>query len=273
MSLYNKLNSENKESYDNLDNIQVSLQPENSYFLHGVAGCSKTFSALQHAKKFIAKTNPDERDEDQNIRFIEFIDLIKLAQKSFAKGDEGWEARRQLEEYKTSFYLILDDMGTEKQTEFVDQAVYEIINWRHGNNMITVFTSNHSLEEIGEKYHARISSRITKMCGIENIIQGENIDYRKFKKDKPVQKHDPTNIFAKNKALPDKTRTQEQKHCQMLERTAYLLAGIRNKNEKLYSDIKSGKNTRWNLLIAKSIQAVEEDQLESIFDFSEAIQV
>lgn len=74
---------------------------------------------------------------------------------------------RDLASYKG--VLILDDVGAEKMTEWVSEAMYIIINTRYENCLPTILASNLSLEDIGETVGDRIPSRITEMCHIEKI--------------------------------------------------------------------------------------------------------
>jgi DNA replication protein DnaC len=62
--------------------------------------------------------------------------------------------------------LILDDLGTEKVSDWVLQSMYQIINARYVQMRQTVITSNHSLEELRSRIGDRIPSRIAEMCEV-----------------------------------------------------------------------------------------------------------
>lgn len=65
--------------------------------------------------------------------------------------------------------LVIDDIGTEKPTDFDKAQIFEIINERYENKKPIIYTSNCSLEEITTKYddfgriYSRISGSVIKM--------------------------------------------------------------------------------------------------------------
>ncbi|MDE7055624.1 MAG: ATP-binding protein [Oscillospiraceae bacterium] len=56
--------------------------------------------------------------------------------------------------------LIMDDVGTEMLTSFVQSAFYRIVNDRLLSGRRTVLSSNLSLDELGRRYGAAVLSRI-----------------------------------------------------------------------------------------------------------------
>lgn len=64
-------------------------------------------------------------------------------------------------------FLVLDDIGTSKVTDWVLEQLYLLIDHRWECNLPTVFTSNYSLTQLGEQLgDDRIPSRIQAMCKI-----------------------------------------------------------------------------------------------------------
>lgn len=57
--------------------------------------------------------------------------------------------------------LILDDIGVERQTAWVNETMYTILDWRMTQCKPTFFTSNHRPHELS--YDERIIDRITRM--------------------------------------------------------------------------------------------------------------
>ena len=56
--------------------------------------------------------------------------------------------------------LLMDDLGTEMLTSFVQSAFYRIINDRLLSRKKTVLSTNLSLEEIGRRYGGAVRSRL-----------------------------------------------------------------------------------------------------------------
>lgn len=57
--------------------------------------------------------------------------------------------------------LIIDDIGAENPSEWVRERLLSYINTRVSNNLSTIYTSNVSLDDLGEKMGERVKSRIT----------------------------------------------------------------------------------------------------------------
>lgn len=75
--------------------------------------------------------------------------------------------------------LVIDDLGKEKPTPWVEQMLYEIINTRYENNRPVIITSNIDISEISDNYPRTgqaIESRIIEMC---HGVRCEWEDYRK----------------------------------------------------------------------------------------------
>ncbi len=56
--------------------------------------------------------------------------------------------------------LILDDLGTEFSTSFIDAAIYNIVNTRLMSKRPTIISTNLSLREMETRYTERFVSRI-----------------------------------------------------------------------------------------------------------------
>lgn len=152
----NNLANQINLNYDQYPEIKL----ETSLFLHGESGCGKTYKAKQLALEFF--TNYPQT----NGEFTTFLDLIQNYKNSFKEGLEGSEYRLKIKEYKECFLLILDDLGTEKATEFVNQTLFEIINFRVENSLPIIITSNLSLEGLKIKYDQKIIRRLEDICEV-----------------------------------------------------------------------------------------------------------
>ena len=56
--------------------------------------------------------------------------------------------------------LIVDDIGAERSSEWVNERLLSIINTRVTQGLSTIYTSNISLDELGKRMGERIKSRI-----------------------------------------------------------------------------------------------------------------
>jgi len=71
--------------------------------------------------------------------------------------------------------LILDDVGAEKTSEWVQETLFVLINHRYEHMLPTLFTTNCSLEELEERIGKRSTSRMVEMC---RCIQMNGEDWR-----------------------------------------------------------------------------------------------
>ncbi len=100
-------------------------------------------------------------------KFINFPSFIMEIQDAYKK--EGESALDILKEAAEVQFLIIDDIGAEKMTDYVRQATYYLINEREMNERQTFITSNFSLDELNNHIDARVASRIAGMCDIKNL--------------------------------------------------------------------------------------------------------
>ena len=70
------------------------------------------------------------------------------------------EAERDVERVLNCDLLILDDLGTEMVTTFVQSALYQIINGRLLEKKSTIVSTNLMPEAIAQRYSGQIASRI-----------------------------------------------------------------------------------------------------------------
>ena len=91
--------------------------------------------------------------------------------------DDGSDA--DVERYLDCDLLIMDDLGTEMTTAFVQSAFYQIVNTRLIRGKKTIINTNLRLEEIGQRYGAQIRSRLE---GEYELLPFIGEDIRKLKR-------------------------------------------------------------------------------------------
>ena len=92
---------------------------------------------------------------DQQIRFITAPDYLAAVAESY-KRQPGEEDSSLI--YRTCDLLILDDIGTQKGSEWADQELFRLVNERLNEGKITYFTANTQPQEL--KLEGRTISRI-----------------------------------------------------------------------------------------------------------------
>ena len=77
--------------------------------------------------------------------------------------------------------LILDDLGTEMTTAFVQSALYQIVNGRLMEKRATIISTNLAPEEIGSRYGRSVLSRLE---GDYEILPFFGEDIRRLKRER-----------------------------------------------------------------------------------------
>ncbi len=89
--------------------------------------------------------------------------LLDRIKQTFNKwGKEGEE--QILRSLSNADLLIIDDLGTEQETDWSQTKVYNILDNRYRNGLPLIVTTNFLLEELKEKYHQRTYDRLIEMC-------------------------------------------------------------------------------------------------------------
>ena len=95
--------------------------------------------------------------------------------------EEGDEVSSDVGRVLNADLLILDDLGTEMTTAFVQSALYQIVNTRLLEKRSTIISTNLSPEKLAQRYTAQIASRIE---GEYQLLPFVGEDIRKLKKAK-----------------------------------------------------------------------------------------
>lgn len=143
-------------------------QMQRGLYIQGAVGRGKTFIAAAIFNKFVGKCD---------VRFITANELIKNIIDGFNSGNNY-----DIDKYKEADVLILDDIGTEKITEFAESIFFNLLNHRYNKKLPTIITSNFSIDELPSKYiysGARIKSRLSEMCTVLSLIADDQREKRK----------------------------------------------------------------------------------------------
>jgi DNA replication protein DnaC len=70
--------------------------------------------------------------------------------------------------------LHLDDLGVEKQTEWVLEQLYALINERYERQRSLIVTSNLEDDELEKQLGTRVVSRLVEICGDPVLLFDED---------------------------------------------------------------------------------------------------
>lgn len=127
--------------------------PEEFLLIIGECGTGKSHLACAIAIELRKKNIPT--------RIVFSSDLFLAMRRSFNRAEHGCLTEFEIVELTAQApVLVCDDIGVQKQSEFVIEAWYNIIDARYREQKPTVFTSNLSPKEISIHMSDRIASRL-----------------------------------------------------------------------------------------------------------------
>ena len=120
---------------------------------HGGVGTGKTYTAACIANELISKGTP--------VLMTNFSRIINNLQEDFNGRQKYIDG---LNDYDL---LIIDDLAAERNTEYMNEIVYNVIDARYRLNLPLIVTTNISMQEmmnVTEISRQRVYSRVLEMC-------------------------------------------------------------------------------------------------------------
>ena len=146
--------------------------------LMGGCGVGKTHLAVAILQEVIISGKPGK------LLFSNFQDLIQEIQASFS-SDQAPSKSEILRPLIEADLLVLDELGSQKPTTFVQEILYHLINSRYNDEKSTVFTTNYfdespdvREETLEQRIGKRLRSRLHEMT---DRVRIDADDYRKSK--------------------------------------------------------------------------------------------
>ena len=134
--------------------IESMKETRKGIFIHGGVGTGKTHIAYAIAKQMYGQR--------MQIEFWNSAELMDAIRRGYDKPfDETFE-----DLMKFRGLLILDDVGSEKLTEWVAERFYLLVNRKYNHMLPVIFTSNFNVEELAGRIGERVASRLVEMCHI-----------------------------------------------------------------------------------------------------------
>lgn len=152
------------------------LQQGTGLLIVGPCGTGKTHLAVAALQEVIAQDKPGK------LLFRNFQELVQDLQASFESTDAPKKSEI-LQPMIEADLLVLDELGSQKPTAWVQDILYYVINTRYNDLKPTIFTSNYldepqpGAESLRDRIGVQLRSRLYEMGSTVVITTRE--DYRK----------------------------------------------------------------------------------------------
>lgn len=160
------------------DQDRWSAFADGSWLFWGDYGVGKTGLAVAYASERFK-----HNEYPPTLRFVSVPDFLSELRDTY-RADGGSEMAI-IKSYREPDILILDDLGAEhvKDSGWLEDRLYQLIGHRHADQRQTIFTSNLSPSQLGDRIGERNMWRIIEMCGDEHIlhITGPNLRDKRSK--------------------------------------------------------------------------------------------
>lgn len=148
--------------------VDTELWKGVALMLWGEAGNGKSLLAASVANELESK--------GKTVVFISMPNLLQKIRNTFNNNNRETE-NEIMKALHTCDLLIIDDIGAEKITDWVEDVIFRIVDGRYTRKKQIFITSNLSPEDLGKKIGFRSMDRLTEMC---QSINNKGTSYRKI---------------------------------------------------------------------------------------------
>jgi DNA replication protein DnaC len=152
------------------ESFEHKLSAGQGLIFTGTVGTGKTYLAAAITLYLL--------NQCRSVVFGTVTSLLGRIRQTYDEDAEETE-RQVIDQLINASLLVIDDLGKEKPTAWVEQMLYEIINARYEANKPLIITTNTSLKEIEDRYEntgPAVVSRIIEMC---QGVRMDGADWRK----------------------------------------------------------------------------------------------
>lgn len=160
-----------------LDNLDENIENgKGLFFWSETKGSGKTMMATAVANELINKYR-------KSVKFATSLDILDAIKSTYNKHDSEETEDNLVKDLVNTEFLIIDDFGTERSTDWASEKFYQIVNKRYINKKVTIYTSNHDLKRLN--YDDRITNRIRERTYIAHFPE-ESVREAKARIDEKV---------------------------------------------------------------------------------------
>lgn len=148
-------------------------EPVRGLYFHGQSGTGKTLLSCIVLNELI-------RLYQVRVQYAKISrDILGKLRSTFNPNSEQYGEGNKIEEnLATVPVLVIDDFGVHTESNWVNMVLYDLIDARYENNLVTILTSNDPIDSWKEVARGRVYSRLKEMCE-EVKIDAEDYRLRK----------------------------------------------------------------------------------------------
>lgn len=151
---------------DYADNFYDHFKSGRCMIMSGSVGTGKTHLAISIARQVMAALGA-------TVRYTTVSNLLSEIKATYS-GDSKLNDQQVMDEMTDPNLLILDEVGTTKQSEFEMATIFDLINTRYECMFPTIVISNLGLAQISEAIGERCYDRLREDGGIGLIFMGDS---------------------------------------------------------------------------------------------------
>ncbi len=148
---------------------------ERGLLLMGQCGVGKTHLAVAVLLEIIDQGKPGR------LLFSNFQELIQQIMMTF-DSNQALSKTEILTPVVEADLLVMDELGSQKPTDFVRDMLYHVINTRYNEKRVTIFTTNYldNPSQRDESLESRIGTRLrSRLWEMSDPVMIEGDDYRR----------------------------------------------------------------------------------------------
>jgi DNA replication protein DnaC len=123
--------------------------------------------AEEKKENYYFPTDEEIEQRTEIIPVFNTVELLRSIRDDFDKKEHRRENR--LQEIMEQPIAVLDDVGSEKMSEWVQETFYLIINNRYEHKKPLIISSNFNIQDLAQRIGDRTVSRIVEMCYVVEI--------------------------------------------------------------------------------------------------------